>query len=95
MSPRNAKSRKPTKPSGAIRASIFAAGICATAAVGMMFSSLLLHNRAQQAGEAGLCPHFDIDQNTGKIRDKGLIPCDQLSVQNSRLDLIRETFKGR
>jgi nitrite reductase/ring-hydroxylating ferredoxin subunit len=95
MSPRKAKSRKPTRPSGAIRGLIFAAGICATAVAGMMSASLFLHNQGQQAGGAGLCPHFDIDQKTGNVRDKGSIPCDQLSMQNSRFDLIRDSFKGR
>lgn len=42
-----------------------------------------------------MCPNFDLDPDTGKIRDRGLIPCDRLSMQNGRIDLIREGFKGR
>ena len=45
-------------------------------------------------GQAGLCPHYDVDPNTGKLRDRGLAPCEALG-QNGRIDLIRKSFTGR
>jgi hypothetical protein len=91
------KSRKASvkKPSSSVRWLMAVAGICAVAAVGVMSASFLSHDQGSREGTAGLCPNLDIDENTGKVRDKGLIPCDRLSAQNGRLDIIRDSFKGR
>jgi hypothetical protein len=59
-----------------------------------MVASFLSHGQGVPGGP-GLCPNLEVDQETGRARDKGLIPCDRLNVQNGRLDLTRESFKGR
>ena len=49
------------------------------------------HDAGAQA-DAGFCPNFDVDPNTGKMRDRGLIRCDMTAAQNGRIDLIRKGF---
>ena len=67
-----------------------AGGACAAIAlIGLLTVSLL-----SSAGDGeNLCQNFDVDPNTGKMRDRGRVPCDQLSAQKGRLEMIREGFK--
>jgi hypothetical protein len=93
-SPNKSRKANVKKPSSGVRWGMAAGGICALAVMGVMSAWFFLHNQGNQAGAAGLCQNLDIDQNTGKVREKGLIPCDRLSAQNRRFDLIRDSFKG-
>jgi hypothetical protein len=43
-------------------------------------------------GSAKSCRKMDIDEATGRVRDKGLVPCDDLASENSRGQLIRDGF---
>jgi hypothetical protein len=98
MATQTAQSRKAGsgRPARKSRWLFAGAGILTIAAIGLITASLL-YPRGQGAdgGPTGMSPNFDLDPDTGKIRDRGLIPCDRLSMQNGRIDLIREGFKGR
>jgi hypothetical protein len=83
------------KPSNTVRALIVGAALLTIAAIVVVSTSLLAHRQRDQGGQSGLCPNLEIDRTTGQIRDKGLIPCGRFSAQNERLDLIRDSFKGR
>ncbi len=86
---RNGSGAQPARTSRwLIRIAVFA-GIVAA---GLLMSALLRpHNESVQA-KADLCPHFDVDPNTAKMRNRGMIPCTAPAEQNSRIDLIRKTF---
>ena len=43
---------------------------------------------------AALCSNYDIDPNTGSLRDKGRVPCDSLVSRNGRLELVRDAFRN-
>jgi hypothetical protein len=63
------------------------------AAVGLVTASSLSSDSAQSGAE--LCPSFDIDPNTGSLREKGRVPCGSLVARNNRFELVRDAFRGR
>ena len=67
------------------------AGLAGVALTGLLTAWLLAARDDGARPAAGLCPHFDVDPNTGKMRDRGQIPCSG-STQNGRIDLIRKSF---
>jgi hypothetical protein len=83
------------KRSGSKRWLIAVAGVLAIAAGGLLTASFVApHDREAQAMPAGMCPHLEVDEKTGQVRDKGFMPCDRIQVQNGRIDSIRESFKS-
>jgi hypothetical protein len=68
------------------------AGLAAIAVVGLLAGYSASSRDAGAQADAGLCPNFDVDPNTGKMRDRGLIRCDMAAAQNGRIDLIRKGF---
>jgi hypothetical protein len=68
------------------------AGLAGLAAAGLLAASLLSAPGDGVEGAAGLCPNFDVDPNTGKMRDRGRIPCNGATAQSGRIDLIRKGF---
>jgi hypothetical protein len=68
------------------------AGLSGIVAAGLLTAALLSARDDGMQDAAGLCPHFDTDPNTGKMRDRGRIPCSGATVQNGRIDLIRKSF---
>jgi hypothetical protein len=67
----------------------------AIAAVCLLIASFVgPHDREAQAMPAGMCPHLEVDEKTGAVRDRGFAPCDRTHVQNGRIDSIRESFKS-
>jgi hypothetical protein len=97
MGSSRAKSRRSVAtPNRALRWVLAGAGMVAIVAAGLVTASVVSsHDQGAQGGPAGQCPNYDIDPNTGKLRDKGLVPCGTLAAQNGRLGLIRDSFKGR
>lgn len=63
------------------------------AAVGLVTASGFLSGSAQSGAE--LCASYDIDPNTGSLREKGRVPCGSLVARNSRFELVRDAFRGR
>ena len=68
------------------------AGAAAGIALIGLVTAFLLSSHGDDA-QANLCQNFDVDPNTGKMRDRGRVPCDQLTAQKGRIELIREGFK--
>jgi hypothetical protein len=97
MAPLSTKARKKSakKSSGSLRWLLAGAGVSGVAAAGVLAASLLSsHEREAQSVPAGQCPHLEVDQTTGAVRDKGLMPCNQMYTQGGRVDQIRESFKA-
>jgi hypothetical protein len=83
------------KPSSSLRWLIGGAAISVVAAAGLVAASFLPRNDHQaQSVPAGQCSHLEVDQATGQVRDKGLIPCDGMYAQGGRIEQIRESFKA-
>ena len=70
------------------------AGLAAIAVIGLLAGYYASSRDAGAQADTGLCPHFDVDPNTGKMRDRGLIPCEMAAAQNGRIDLIRKGFNA-
>jgi len=68
------------------------AGLAGVVVAGLLTASLLSARDDGEQGAAGLCPSFDVDPNTGKMRDRGRIPCNGLTGQSGRIDIIRKSF---
>jgi len=68
------------------------AGLAAVALTGLVAAWLLTARDDGAQRAAGLCPNFDVDPNTGQMRDRGLIPCSGPTAQSGRIDLIRKSF---
>ena len=84
--------RNGAKASGMSRWLWCGGGFAAVAAIGLATAALLpVHGDDSAPSQAGLCPHYDVDPNNGKIRDRGFAACDGLA-QNGRTDLIRKGF---
>jgi hypothetical protein len=97
MAPGSTRPRKASarKRSGSKRWLIAVAGVLTIAAVCLLTASFVApHDREAQAMPAGMCPHLEVDEKTGEVRDKGFVPCDRTHVQNGRIDSIRESFKS-
>jgi hypothetical protein len=95
MAPGTTRKRCGTQPARKSRWLIPIAGVAAVAAVvaaGLLTVALLPANEEGVQANAGMCPNFDVDPNTGKMRDRGMIPCTDPGNQNGRLDLIRKGF---
>jgi hypothetical protein len=69
-----------------------AAGLAGVAVAGLLAVWLLSTQGDGVQGVAGLCPNFDVDPNTGKLRDRGQIPCSGPTANNGRIDLVRKSF---
>jgi hypothetical protein len=69
-----------------------AACFAALASVGLLTAALLPSHNENAEDDGRLCPHFDVDPNTGNLRNRGMIPCIRPAEQNSRLDPIRKSF---
>jgi len=82
------------KPSRTLAGSLAGCGFLTIAGVGLAtawyFSS---GNGGAQPG-AALCSNYDIDPNTGSLRDKGRVPCGSLGARNGRLELVRDAFRN-
>jgi hypothetical protein len=92
------RSRKSSgkKPSGSLWWLVGGAGVSAIAAASLLAASFLSsHDQEAQSVPAGQCPHLEVDQTTGEVRDRGLMPCDQMYAQGGRIGQIRESFKAR
>jgi len=86
---RNSSGKRPVRRSRWLLAS---AGLAGMAAIGVAGAVLLAPHEGVVRGGPGLCPNFDVDPSTGKMRDRGMIPCDLRAAENGRIDLIRKGF---
>src|SRR5215472_12959926 len=86
---RNSSGKRPVRRSRWLLAS---AGLAGMAAIGVAGAVLLAPHEGVVRGGPGLCPHFAVDPSTGKMRDRGMIPCDLRAAENGRIDLSRKDF---
>ena len=86
---RNSAGKRPVRRS---RWLLAGAGLAAMAVIGAAGAVLVAPHEAAVRGGPDLCPNFDVDPSTGKMRDRGMIPCDLRAAQNGRVDLIRKGF---
>jgi hypothetical protein len=63
------------------------------AAIGVL-SFVMTSSRPDPITTASIekCRKMDIDVATGQARDRGLVPCSNLEIENSRQQLIRDGF---
>jgi hypothetical protein len=92
MAPRTTKTSSGRKRARKSRWLMAGAGLAGIAAAGLLTASLLSAPDDRVPGAPGLCPNFDVDPNTGKMRDRGWIPCNGQTAQSGRIDLIRKGF---
>ncbi len=60
--------------------------------IGTMLAIVLWPHEMPRVVAADQCHKAQLDDWTGSIRDKGMIPCNDLSADNSRTKLIRDGF---
>ena len=72
---------------------LVAGAACAAIALTGLVIAFLPSSSHGDDAQANLCQKFDVDPNTGKMRDRGRVPCDQMRAQKNRVELIRESFK--
>jgi hypothetical protein len=95
VSARTKLDRTVAKPNRHMRVLLAGGAIAGMAALGLLIVPMMSsHDEPGQPGTARLCPSFDVDPNTGNLRNKGMIPCSSPTAQNGRLDLIRDSFKA-